>query len=217
MEDFGEISARLRLLHPACFRPRRTGSDFHVCPLQAVGNARFDPRTNAITAELVDTAGDSALLVHPWTQRGRSGADALLAELQSGARPLFIAGHVSPGLVFHPTALVFAGDSRRIVLPWIGTMTQGKSSVEARHLSSSSPRIYAQATELLADLILQGANRLRQRHWPGWLRGINELEATGHHRMASMLRQIQTAPGDAIAALKFWRLGIAAITGIGED
>lgn len=123
-EDFDEIVSRLELLPPACFRPRRVGADFHVCPLAAVESARFDPSANAVTAILRDTAGNPALLWHPWSTRGRNGAETLLAELQSDARPLFVAGHVKSsqaGLRIAPSALVFAenGNNRRVVLPWI--------------------------------------------------------------------------------------------------
>jgi hypothetical protein len=212
-EDFTEITARLRLLPPACFRPRRSGGDFHVCPLQAIEAAHFDSSSNAIVALLIDASGQRARLVHPWTQRGQIGADSLLAALQSGAPPVFIAGQVrasTHGLIIHPTALILAGEgtSRRAVLPWIAS-TQSHALVE--HAAATPARIqraYAPASELLTQLLLQGADRLSKRSWPDWSRSILELEASGHHRMAYTLQQIPTSPAKALPALKWWRLGM---------
>ncbi|MBL9152556.1 MAG: hypothetical protein JNK37_08730 [Verrucomicrobiales bacterium] len=207
VEDFAEIAARLRLLPPACFRPRRAGSDFHVCPLQAIEGAHFDPGANAIVAALVDPAGNRATLIHPWTERGAGGAESLLAELQSGAAPVFVAGHVSPGIVFRPTALVFAGENaRRAVLPWIGEHKTGATG--PRSGLTSDPRVYAEATELLTALLLQGAARLAQRDWPGWERGIADLEATGHRKMAAWLQEIRNQEAAVLPAVKWWRLGM---------
>lgn len=213
VEDFSEIEARLRLLPPNCFRPRRAGSDFHVCPLQAIEAAHFDAGSNSITAHLIDSNGQRALLVHPWTHRGEIGADSLLAELQGDARPFFVAGQVhasAHGLIIHPTALVVAGDgnSRRVILPWIGNTRSHTSTVHSNVAPARTQRAYAPASELLTQLLLQGADRLSKRSWPEWSRIIRELEATGYHRMAEMLHNIQTQNAAPISALKWWRLGI---------
>ena len=40
VDDFAELGARLRLLPPASFRPRRAAADFHVCPLDGVDHRR---------------------------------------------------------------------------------------------------------------------------------------------------------------------------------
>lgn len=216
-EDFAEITARLRLLPPACFRPRRAGGDFHVCPLQAVEGARFDSSSNAIIARLIDPVGNSALLFHPWSQRGATGADTLLAELQKGAKPLFVAGHVhaTSGIVtYKPTAMVFAGEGnmRRCIQPWIATSTTTASipSTTPKGFIQAS-RVFGAATELLSDLLLQGAGRLAQRVWPGWSSGTRQLETSGHHRMAGMLATIQQNHDSVVSALKFWRLGVEAL------
>lgn len=215
-EDFAEISARLRLLPPACFRPRRTGSDFHVCPLQGIEAVRFDPMTNSIIAQIIDNAGEPAMLVHPWSQRGQNGAEALLDELRRDAKPLFIAGEVgavAQRLVFRPTALVLAGEgaARRVIMPWISAGNSAPSQVQAS-ATTHTHRAYAPATELLTDLLLQGASRLSQRDWPGWARSISELEAVGYHRMAALLHQARGEATNAIPALKWWRLAREMLT-----
>jgi hypothetical protein len=215
VEDFSEIMARLRLLPPACFRPRRAGSDFHVCPLQAIEAARFDASTNAITALIIDANGQRAKLVHPWTQRGQIGAESLLAELQSGARPVFIAGQVQAsgqGLVIRPTSLILVseGNIRRGIQPWISSARLSSAFVHPADAApgSTEPRPYATATELGIELLLQGAKRLAQRGWPGWERGIHELEERGYHRMGDQLRQSQIDTSKAISFVKLWRLGL---------
>lgn len=212
-ESFDEISARLDLLPPACFGPRRTGADFHVCPIHTIEGARFEPRTNAITATLADTAGGRAQLWHPWSLRGKIGAEALLAALQGGERPLFVAGHVhrtSAGLAIHPAAVVFAGEgnARRVVLPWIQAVPSpsGFARPADAAVGGAGRSLYAPAAELAGELLLQGGRRLAQRGWPGWERGVRELDELGCDRMARQLRQVQTDPGRAVFFLKLWRL-----------
>ena len=94
VEDLAELSARLRLLPPASFRARRAAADFHVCPIEAVEHAAFDPKSNAIVAHLADSVGEHAFMSHPWTERGQTGAEALLTALTSSTKPLFVAGHM---------------------------------------------------------------------------------------------------------------------------
>ncbi len=212
-EDFGEIAARLDLLPPACFRPRRAGGDFHVCPLRNVEAARFDPVANAITAVLIDANGERALLWHPWSTRGQNGAEALLAELLGDAKPLFVAGQMrrsGGGLVIHPTAVVFAGEgaSRRVVMPWIHAGAASAAFARPANAAAGAKEEdrYSAAAELGADLLLQGARRLAAHDWPGWENRIRELEERGCHRMAGHLRQARATPGHAIYFLKLWRL-----------
>lgn len=216
-EDFEEIAARLELLPPPCFRPRRTGSDFHVCPVLAIEDARFDPRSNAVTATLVDAAGVRGRLWHPWCTRGQIGAEALLAAMQGNSRPLFVAGHVhraNASLVIHPVAVVFAGEgsARRVVLPWLhgeatsaGLMRPAGVGVGT---GTTGRGPYASATELAVELLLQGGRRLAQRSWPGWERGVRELAEQGFHRMARQLRHVQSDSGNAVFFLKLWRLAL---------
>jgi hypothetical protein len=198
VEDFAELTARLRLLPPASFRPRREAADFHVCPLDGVDHAAFDPATNAIVAVLRDRAGAAAQLWHPWTTRGAPGAEALLAALTSGAKPLFVAGQVrpsGPALLIRPTAVVFAGegDSRWAVMPWLGApaATLAAAAQPQRLGTGRVHARYAAATELAAELVLSGVRRAGARGWPGWSRAIAEAEEGGYHRMAAVMRKVQ--------------------------
>ena len=44
--------------------------------------------------------------------------------------------------------------------------------------------------------------------WPGWSRGITEIEERGYHRMAGAMRQVQAGdgPGAALGMLKLLAL-----------
>ena len=218
VEDFAELGARLKLLPPASFRPRREAADFHVCPLDGVDTAAFDPATNSIVAVLRDRSGQQAQLSHPWTARGETGAEALLAALRSDTKPLFVAGHVRAAgamLLIRPTAVVFAGAgaSRFAVMPWLDATAA--AAVAAASATTSHPQRfgpdhgahvrYSAAAELAAELLLNGLRRTSTRDWPGWSRTITETEERGYHRMAAALRDVQ-AGGDAGAALGMLKL-----------
>lgn len=217
VEDFGELSARLRLLPPASFRPRRAAADFHVCPISSAESAVFQASTNSVTALLTDCAGHQAILAHPWTERGQAGAEALLAALRSGARPLFVAGLVRAAggsLVIRPTAVVFADESgaRRGILPWLQAPGQAATAIPAHPAYSASAHSagsrYRAAAELATELVLSGLRRVSGRQWPGWSRSIRETEECGYHRMAAMMRKVQSsgAAADALQMLKLLTL-----------
>jgi len=215
VEDFAELTARLLLLPPASFRPRREAADFHVCPLDGVEQATFDPATNAIVAVLRDRSGLAARLSHPWTTRGESGAEALLAALTSGARPLFVAGQVrpsGPALLVRPTAVVFAGegDARRAIMPWLDAPTATPAAASQSQHSGTGHRInarYGAATELFTELVLSGTRRASARGWPGWSQTIAEAEESGYHRMAAVMRKVQAdGPAAALGMLKLLAL-----------
>lgn len=215
VEDFAELHARLRLLPPASFRPRRAAADFHVCPVAAVEGAAFEPVGNSIAAMVVDRAGEKAVLSHPWTERGQSGADALLNALRSGQQPLFVAGYVrtkGPSLLIRPTAVVFAGEggARRSVMPWIGA-PESAPGASASHLASPHPAStsttrYHAAGELLEELALNGLRRISHRMWPGWVRAITETDELGYHRMAAKMRRVQEAGGAPAEALEMLKM-----------
>lgn len=216
VEDFAELSARLRLLPPASFRPRREAADFHVCPVDGVDHATFNPATNSIVAVLHDRAGQLARLSHPWTARGETGAEALLAALGSNSKPLFVAGHVrasGPTLSIRPTAVVFTGEgaSRWAVMPWLDATAA--ASATASHpqrfgTGQAAQARYNAAAELTSELLLNGIRRTRAREWPGWTRAIAETEERGYHQMAGAMRQVQAVDGlsPALGMLKLLAL-----------
>jgi len=218
VEDFAELADRLRLLPPASFRPRRAAGDFHVCPLGAVERALFNPSTNCVESLLRDRSGNLSHLSHPWALRGRAGAEELLSALGSGAKPLFVAGHMRAsgasraGLLIHPTAMVFAGEgaARRAVMPWLDAASKSTAAADLSSRPSAFPpgtnARYGAAMELATELILNGLRRVKDRHWPGWERAILETEESGCHRMAAMIRGVQISDNPAEAASRMLKL-----------
>ena len=226
VEDFAELRARLKLLPPASFRPRRAASDFHVCPVAEIHNPSFEPFTNAIEAMIVDRSGNMARLSHPWSERGEKGAEILLAALKSGAKPLFIAGNVriyGPELRFSPTAMIFGeGTARWAVFPWLDStypspITTGSKSTESfladiaenakRTAKTAARSRYQLVTEILTEVLLNGVRRIRKQNWPDWQTTIQDMEERGYHRMASLLQSVQNQSSDpAVATMPLLKL-----------
>jgi hypothetical protein len=209
VENFSELSARLQMLPPASFRPRRAGADFHVCPLGAVERSWFDGSSNSIIAIVHDTSGDPAMLVHPWSERGQGGAEALLAALQK--KPLFVAGHVGLSgqiLRIQPTALVFADDNgaRSAAMPWIDHAPKSSVSHPTFHGSGDRRFRYRAAAEVASELILNGLRRTRSQQWAGWHRAVLETEECGLHRLAELLRQVQESHVEMTSILRLFKM-----------
>ena len=195
VEDYDELTKRLALLPPASFRPRQAASDFHVCPVSAINHSFFDPRSNCICAGLSDHRGAEMRLAHPWSERGRGGAESLLTAMNSGKKPMFVAGHIrsaGSSLMIRPTMFVFENKdaSRTAVLPWLDPASES-SKTPLKPGDQIDRWRYDIASTLLEELLLSGDRRLQARKWPGWQRSLEELEATGCHRMTQLLRNTQ--------------------------
>jgi len=126
-DDFSELAARLAAQPPSSLSPRRVGSRLHVCPIGGVEGVFFSEPDQMIYALLQDAAGATALLAHPYTSRGREGAELLLARLNREPDALrFIAAEVFPGasgLMLRPISLVFEVDGTRSLLqPWVDSI-----------------------------------------------------------------------------------------------
>ena len=124
VEEFAELDARLSALPPSSLRPRRVAEDFHVCKVASVEAVEFVVAAQTVQAIVIDERGQSAWLEHPYTSRGRTGAEALLAKLRQSPEQLrFISGSVrrsARGLLIQPVCLAFQdGDKRLAVQPWI--------------------------------------------------------------------------------------------------
>jgi hypothetical protein len=110
---------------------------------------------------------------------------------------------------------VFAGDgaARLAIMPWLDATTA--AAVAAASAAPSRPQHsgpgrgahvrYSAATELAAELLLNGIRRTGTRDWPGWSRAVAETEERGYHRMAAALREVQAGDG-AGAALGMLKL-----------
>jgi hypothetical protein len=182
-EDFDEVRARLAVLPPSALRPRRVAEDFHVVAVAAIKDFGFDTATQNVRATLVDMRDQIATLEHPFSSRGRDGAEALLQWLAKNPPESlrFIAGPArlrQRGLTFSPTALVFQdGASRQIVQPWVDRAVSPRTVAAPTRDSATAtviqpldpiddyPRQLLNALGELALLGLQRADAHASRSW----------------------------------------------------
>lgn len=169
-EGFAELTARLTAQPPAALRPRRLTDGLYVCAVAGVETAAFVPAEQVVQAVVRDAQNQRALLIHPYTSRGHSGVEALLAALQGQPEQLrFVAGHVqlsAHGPVIAPVALVFQeGTARRAVLPWVARLEQGAEALKPQteqagaHSGDALSEYWSQIGEALADLLVIGLQR----------------------------------------------------------
>jgi hypothetical protein len=199
VEDFAELQARLDALPPSSLRPRRVAEDFHVCPIAAVEAVQFVVATQAIHALVRDARGVYAQLFHPYTSRGRRGAEALLAVLGNSAQQLrFVAGPVrrSPrGLIVHPVCLVFERDDQRCaVQPWIekreaDAPQQLEGATEA-HPTDPLADFWLQLRAALEEVFVVGLQRLDLDAVKRWREIQRRGEAIGLPRVAEYVARL---------------------------
>lgn len=199
VESFEELRAHREALPPATMRPRRAGENLHVCPVTRVEMRTLDPATRRIEATLVDSAGDSILLVHPYYSRGRNGFLQLWNALEKD-QPRFVAGIVrgaAKGLTIEPTALVVeSGGARRAVLPWIAA-NAGTTELPIDQWPSNAPqgdalgRFLAQVEESLGEAVLIGLERGDEQMARRWAALIEEGEQLGLDRVLNPARRLQ--------------------------
>lgn len=149
-ESFGELAARLAALPPASLRPRRLTEDLYACPIRRIEGVEFSEPDQEIRAVLLDAEDRAALLIHPYTHRGREGAEALLQALsQRGEAVRFVAGHFrqrGPGLIVSPVALILEGGKTRTMLqPWVDRHESAASSTAANAEAEAETEAEAEA------------------------------------------------------------------------
>jgi len=194
-EDFGEVQARLASAPPASLRARRLTEDFHVCPVAAVESAGFDAVDQAVEAALGDGSRNRAMLWHPYSARGKEGAEATLAALGARGDSLrFVAGRVrlrGSELVIHPTCLVFDdGPARTALQPWVASSPSEIASTSAALPGSVDlaadpigdyPR---QLLEAVGELVVGGLRSVDAATVSRWREIARSAEALGLTRLA---------------------------------
>jgi hypothetical protein len=206
--------------------------DFHVCPVAGVEATDFEPGSQSVLATLVDAHGDRALLLHPYTHRGREGAERLLTELTArGDQLRFVAGPLrlaAEGLVVAPVALIFQGDSTRTMLqPWIDRWqeTQGREIRRGADGGRSDP-IEEIVRELLAAVgeLLASGFRREERRLRAWQELRRRVEALCMSRLAPIVGRVTDGLLQQRAAIEWdWRptaralLELAALVRLAED
>lgn len=206
VDGWEELRARLAALPPAALRPRTVAEGLHVVRLARAEGARFDPREQAVRAALVDADGAAAELAHPFTSRGREGAEHLLRELDgAGERVRFAAGRIrarAGRLALEPVAVVLddpESGGRRLVAPWIDRLPPDARPV----LPDGPPPGRADADPLaayrrdlllgLGELLVAGLGRAGARTAARWRARAREGEALGFDRLAARVAALAAA------------------------
>ncbi len=195
VEDWAELDARLNTLPPSSLRPRRLGEDFHVAQTARADGAHFDSSTQTIQAALLDRQERSALLQFPFTIRGETGAEVLLALLQQKGQELrFVSGQVRrtpAGLVIEPAGLVFADGQRRLgIQPWIeqrpDTAT-GEALARPVRVIDPLGDFWQQLQSALGEMLVLGLERADAVAARRWRQLQKQGEAVGLTRVAERL------------------------------
>jgi hypothetical protein len=198
-DSFADLQATLVDLPPRSLRPRRVTESLQVLPIAQVEQVFFDPITQNIRATLLDAVGDRASLIHPYTSRGATGAEALLGQLKS-QELRFVAAQVSlgvGGLLLAPLSLVFESDGQRSLLqPWIdagGNITA--ASLDASVIPAQSPVVdYLQQLSIaLVDLWLVGLNKADEMHCRQWQELLEQGRSIGFQRLLQPLELLSAA------------------------
>jgi hypothetical protein len=222
VESFADLQATLIDLPPRSLRPRRVTESLQVLPIAQVEQVSFDPITQYIRATLVDAAGDRAELIHPYTNRGAAGAEALLEQLKSQDLR-FLAAQVSLGsgrLLLAPLSLVFeCGNQRSLLQPWIDggkNATTASSDISVMPAQSPVTDYLQQLSIALADLWLVGLNKADEMHCQQWRELLEQGRSIGFQRLLPPIELLSGALQQKSHALT-WnsqpaRLALATLT-----
>ena len=235
VEDFQELRARLGMLPPASLRPRWIAENLHICPVMRVAAARFNETLQAVEVWVEDARRETALMLHPYTDRGRQGIERMLTALGDVALRLkYVSAHARLGgadnVMLSPVMLVFEGPQGPVaVQPWVDR--SGNASKEnlapARKPLPSNDRIAAFPSELqreAAEFLLLGLRRSDPRGADTW-RDVAEQGATlGFERLMRPVNHLVAALADKSARVR-WNpdaaatalLELAALTRLAQD
>jgi hypothetical protein len=212
VEDYAELAARLAGLPPSALRPRRAAEDFHVLPVAATEAAGFDVPAQLIVATLRDAQGEAAYLAHPFTTRGRSGAEALLAKLQDAEATLkYVSGVVrrTPrGLVVHPVGCVFETKAgRAMVQPWVEDSAASATAANEVTAAPATPHPVAdvgrQLLAALEDVFTLGLQRSDDRTARQWRELHRLAESVGLAQIGAKAGQLADALEQKTHALRW--------------
>jgi hypothetical protein len=193
VNNFEELIAQLRELPIPELQPRRMTEKLRVLLIAQVSTVEFDPIQQALRALVVDTAGTTATLIHPYLQRGRFGFEAMLESLQQD--PLkFVSARVTltpNGLQLEPIALIFqTGTNRQMLQPWLAP-PGGSATTELTNIPTM-PQIAEDTTvstylldlrSALQDLWLIGLERCDAQHLRQWQSLVERGKAIGFHAL----------------------------------
>jgi len=195
-EDYATLRARLAALPPSCLRPRRAAEDFFVLAVRAVVAPHFDGPSQATLATLVDPAGNTATLRHPYADAGKGGTEALLAALAGPVK--FVSGVVrvaQGGLTIEPCAVVVEMQrGREVVLPCIDAAPADSVSAAAVTPGGESrdplTTVLASMQIALEELLVVGLRRADAAAERRWLELQREAESVGLTQFGGLVAKL---------------------------
>lgn len=199
VEEFAELEDRLSALPPSSLRPLRIAEDFHAVRVAELRDARFDAASHAVQALVADVKGKQALIEHPYTTRGRSGAEALLRRLTAKeGQLLFVAGKVRrgmPGLIVQPSCLVWQDGDRRVGLqPWVerGGAADADSPLGLVSPQAHDPVLHylRELQDELGELLQLGLARADDQLARRWDELVRQGEAVGFARLVEPVARL---------------------------
>ncbi len=163
----------------------------------------FNAAEQTVQAILRDRQGNFITLIHPYTNRGRDGTEALLTSLSQHPEALqFVAGQVrlsSQGLAIAPISLILQQSSGRIMLqPWIERHQPSPiigGDLIPIPLTSPLPHIHylQQLTNALSELFLIGLQRVDSQTIGYWQELARQGAALGFVNLLKPIQQLATA------------------------
>ncbi|MDP4179526.1 MAG: hypothetical protein Q8942_00350 [Bacillota bacterium] len=201
--DYAELHNRMAFQPPSSLRARRVAESFQVIGITGVENPRFDPVTQEIRCEFIDSQGVKISMVHPYLSQAASGCELLLKSLsQENARHIFAAGHIkinSAGLTIFPASIVVEqGGRRTMIQPWLdGPQGLHASEVATNHeeLPVLDPvaRWFSSLERTLSDILQIGIRKMDSQTVASWRRIANDAEAIGFVKIARQMECIAEA------------------------
>jgi hypothetical protein len=196
-EDFQELGARLAAQPPSCLGPRRAGNRLAVCPVAGVAHAEFREADQTLRAVVSDVAGNQAHLVHPYTTRGREGAELLMTRLAAAPDSVrFVSAQVElsvPGLLLHPLGVVFEENGRRtMVQPWIDRFKESTTDPARSPTTEAGRHIHPldALVEAAAEQWLLGLDAADSQAAAVWRSACAGTEALGYQRLTAPARRL---------------------------
>jgi hypothetical protein len=171
-----------------------------------------------VQAIVADGKGRQALVEHPYTTRGRRGAEALLRRLTAKqGRLAFVSGQArraAGGLVVSPACLVWQdGDRRTALQPWVerGSEAGQESLPGALPPRTGDPVLdyLREVQEELGEAMLLGLARADDLLARRWRELVGQGEAVGFARLVGPVARLAEALEQRAHTLR-WDSGPAA-------
>lgn len=212
--DYAELVTQLQLLPPRCLRPRRVGDDLFVLPVAQVGKVGFDGVNQQVVAMVQDEAGQTAVIQHPYTTRGREGVERLLAHLKY---PLhWVAGQVrlqNGRLLVRPISFLFNVDGQAVLVqPDIdrGDTSKESQTAQVTPLEAPIPAFLAEVQQACGALLVVGLRRVDEVLVRQWGRLAERASEMGFVRLAEALQQLATHLAQRRDVVKWeWQTAVA--------